>query len=144
MSSYHGWTHGPKAAGGTDPIHTDAVLFIKIFADDTTLTAGDGRFIFECSRDMDDRMLTDAEAYVTTDGGATIVQIRNVTQSHDMLSTRITIDSGDLNSKDASAQPVINTSNADVQWGDHIAIDVDTAGAGAMGLGVMLTFSPAV
>ena len=35
---------------------------------------------------------------------------------------------------------MINAANADVAWGDEIAIDVDAAGTGAMGLGVILDF----
>ena len=44
------------------------------------------------------------------------------------------------NSKDAAIQSVINATYDDVLWGDHIAIDVDIAGTGAKGLGVILTF----
>ena len=36
---------------------------------------------------------------------------------------------------------VIDTGNDDVATGDRIAIDVDVAGTGAKGLGVILTFS---
>lgn len=142
MTSYHGWTHKPKVRGGVDPLHY-AVLFIKVFADTETVTTGDGKFIFEVSHDMDRLSLVDVESYVTTvsTSGKPTVQIRNVTQAVDMLSTRVEIDANEKNSKDAATQFVINAANDDVVWGDHIAIDVDVAGTGAKGLGVMLTFA---
>jgi hypothetical protein len=59
-----------------------------------------------------------------------------------MLSTKLSVDVGEKNSKSAAVQPVINTANDDVIWGDHIAIDVDVAGTGAQGLGVVLYFTP--
>lgn len=141
---YHGWTHAPKTRGGTDPIPPDpvAVLFIKVFSDTQTVTTGDQKFEFEVSEDMDGMNLTRVESYVTTvsSSGKPTVQIRNRTQTADMLSTKVEIDASEFNSKDAATQVVIDTANDDVAWGDHIAIDVDVAGTGAMGLGVMLTF----
>lgn len=119
-----------------------AVLFIKVFGDFQTVTTGDKKFQFEVSEDMDDMFLVRAESYVTTvsSSGIPTVQIRNVTQTVDMLTTKLTIDASKLNSKTAATPVVIDVANDDVAWGDHIAIDVDVAGTGAKGLGVMLTF----
>lgn len=119
-----------------------AVLFIKVMTDRQVVVVGDGIFEFEISEDMDTMVLTEVEGYVTTvsSSGGLLVQLHNNTAAVDMLSTRLGIDVSDLNSKDAATQPVINTSNDDVAWGDHIRIDIDSAGTGAKGLGVMLTF----
>ena len=119
-----------------------AVLFIKVFSDTQIVTTGDGKFIFEVSEDMDDMFLIRVESYVTTvsSSGKPTVQIRNVTQAVDMLSVKCEIDANEKNSKDTATQAVIDVVNDDVFWGDHIAIDVDVAGTGAKGLGVMLTF----
>ena len=68
-----------------------------------------------------------------------MIQIRNVTQTADMLSTRITIDASEFTSYTAAAA-VIDTGNDDVATGDLIAVDVDVAGTGAKGLGVILRF----
>ncbi len=121
-----------------------AVLFIKVFSDTQQVRAGDGKFIFEISEDMDDFIFTSVESYVTTtsSSGDPTIQIRNTTTAQDMLSTSCEIDSGELNSKDASTQPVIDANEEVVMWGDHISIDVDIAGTGAKGLGVILTFCP--
>jgi len=134
----HGRDHGP---GGPDPI--DVVLYIKVTADASPLTTGDGQFVFEIGRDLNTTRLVEVESYVTTvsSSGKPTVQLRNVTAAVDMLSTKVEIDASEKNSKDAATQPVINPANSLVDWGDHIAIDVDVAGTGAKGLGVILTFA---
>lgn len=118
------------------------VLFIKVVSDFMTVTTGDGKFVFEVSEDMDAMDLVAIETYVTTvsTSGKPTVQIRNVTQTADMLSTKCEIDANEKNSRDAAVPAVIDTANDDVAWGDHLAVDVDVAGTGAKGLGVMLTF----
>jgi hypothetical protein len=58
-----------------------------------------------------------------------------------MLSTRITIDASEWDSKDAATAAVINTSNDDVSEGDLIRIDIDVTGTGSQGLFVTLGFS---
>ena len=123
----------------------NAVLFIKLFSDTQTVTVGDSRFVFEISQDMDATNLTRVEAYVTTvsSSGIVQVQIRNVTEAADMLSTRVQVDASEFVSKTAGTAAVIDTANDDVAWGDLIACDVDAAGTGAKGLGVMLSFSGA-
>lgn len=66
-------------------------------------------------------------AIVQTAGttGTTTVQINNVTQGADMLSTELTIDSGGTTSRSAGTPAVIDTSNDDVATGDVLRIDVD-------------------
>lgn len=125
-----------KAAGGV-------TLFIKVFGDNLVVSSGDGKFIFACSDDMDGMNLVDADAFITTvsSSGIVTVQIRNITQAADMLSTRITIDVGEFTSYSAATAPAIDTGNDDVAMADRIAIDVDVAGTGAKGLGVILAFS---
>lgn len=48
----------------------------------------------------------------------------------DMLSTAVTIDANEYDSKDATTAAVINTSNDDVATGDLIRVDVDGVGSG--------------
>ena len=81
-------------------------------------------------------------AFVSTVGGGDIVvQVRNVTQAHDFLTTRVTIDSGDFTSLTSGTPAAINMANAVVADGDLIAIDVDDDGGGdAEGLGVNVGF----
>jgi hypothetical protein len=143
--SKHGEQHHPE---GPDPSRLPYFWPLKVDGDTIDVTVRDGALIFEIPKDMAGEdvgngeieywSLVDCEAFITTSGGAVSVQIRNVTQGHDFLSTKISIDSGELNSKDAATPPVVNAGNARVEWGDHIAIDVDTASG--KGLGVYLWF----
>jgi len=119
-----------------------ATLHIKVFGDTQFVTAGDSKFVFEVGRDMDLTELVDVESFVSTvsSSGLPTCQIRNITQAVDMLTTKVGIDVSEFVSKTALTQPVISTTNADVAWGDLIAIDVDVSGTNAKGLGVILTF----
>ncbi len=140
--NYHAWTHRPKSQGGTDPIEGFAIFAIKVFEDDVATVVGDEAFVFDIPEDCDGAQLVKAEAFLTTSGGsATSIQLANHTQAVDMLSTPLTIDSGELNSKTAATDHVVDVANALVAWGDEISIDVDS-GSG-MGLGVYLYFMAA-
>lgn len=116
---------------------------IKVVSDTETVTTGDGKIIFEIGPDLDGTNLVFVRAFVTTvsSSGTPTVQIRNVTQAADMLSTPITINVSQKSSRTASIAAVIDTANDDVADGDQIAVDVDVAGTGARGLGVILRFA---
>lgn len=129
------------------PPPLEGLYEIKVFADEgtgSTVETGDGKFIWAIPFDLNQTNLVDADAFITTlsSSGLVTVQIRNITQAVDMLSTRITIDVGEYHSFDAAAQPVINQANNTVTTGDRLAVDVDVAGTGTKGLGVILRFDP--
>jgi len=65
------------------------------------------------------------------------VQINNGT--NDMLSTKLSIDSGDTHSKDATTAAVINTSYNTMAEG--MILDVDVDGGAGEGLAIMFTFT---
>jgi hypothetical protein len=147
---YHGWTHRPSILGGTDPNTPLGYYEIKVFADAnaldgnlpdtaTVVSTGDGKFVFAIPQDLDATELVHAAGFVTT-AGAVTVQIRNVTQALDFLSTKITIDTGETTSYTAATAPVI-TADQPVATGDLIAVDVDAADGAAKGLGVILMFA---
>ena len=123
-------------------IHGLKQIQIKIFDDATALATGDGKLILMIPEALNGMNLVKAHAAVTTvsSSGTPIVQIRNITDSVDMLSTRITIDANENTSYTAATAPVIDTTKDDVATGDLIAIDVDGAGTGAKGLIVYLAF----
>lgn len=150
LPTLHAWTHRPKNQGGTDPQPPRGHFEIKVFADRDALdgnlpdssivvSTGDAKFVFWIPDDLDNTELVGAAAGVSVAGTVT-VQIRNVTQAFDFLSTKITIDSGEYTSYTAAIPPVI-TANQPVAKGDRIAIDVDAAGGTAEGLGVLLEFA---
>jgi hypothetical protein len=139
----HGRDHD---LGGEDPIRI--LLERKVFADNKTVTTGDGKFIWATTRDMDNSYLLEAQAFVTTvsSSGAPAVQIRNITRGVDMLSTKVTIDVSEFTSYTAATASVVDDTGSPaksfVVRGDLISIDVDVAGTGAKGLGVYLVFGP--
>jgi len=153
LPAMHGWTHRPKSRGGTDPIVLPGYYAIKVFADRGALdgalpdsaiivSAGDGKFIWEIPAPLDGFHLTYVRIFVSVAGSANlIVQLHNITQAVDMLSTRAQIDTGDLSSKTSATPPVINVANSQVADGDQIRVDVDSDGGGdAEGLGVVAGF----
>lgn len=116
------------------------IIQLKVIDDSTTLTTGDGKLIWCVPASLDGALLQDAQAFVTTvsSSGAPSINIRNITQSYDILSTNITIDASEFTSYTAVTPRVINATRNTLKKGDLIAIDVDTAGTGTKGLGVVL------
>lgn len=106
------------------------------------ITTGDGKAHIFIPTLLNGHNLVAAHAGVTTvsSSGTPTIQIANVTQAADMLSTRITIDANEKTSYSAAAAPVIDAANDDVATGDELRVDVDVAGTGTKGLVVMLTF----
>jgi hypothetical protein len=119
-----------------------ATVRIKVYSDQGTIATGDGQYILPIDEALAGLNLVSAHAFVTTasSSGLVTVQIRNVTQAADMLSTAITIDASETSSYTAATPPVIDTNNDDVALADLVAVDVDTAGTGAKGLYVVLRF----
>ncbi len=137
-----------RITAGPAPTEVTPQFDIKVtpdlgWAGSTAMVGGDGQFVFAIPEDMDGMVLSNVSAYITTtsSSGVPEIQIANLTAAVDMLSTPITIDVGDLDSKDATTAPVIDTGADDVAWGDQISIDIDVAGTGVFGLGVILDFS---
>lgn len=115
---------------------------LKICDDATVLTTGDGKIVFVVPESMNGMNLVKAHAMVSTVSSSWLptVQIRNVTDSVDMLSTRITIDTNEYTSYTAATAPVIDTTKDDVATWDRIAVDVDVAGTDTKWLTIYLAF----
>lgn len=132
------------AKAGTKPVSVYAIEAL------TAITTGDGKAYFRIPTALNGMNLVMAGAAVvtTSSSGNPTVQIArgrqaNATSAHtfaDMLSTRITIDATEYDSKDATTAPVIDTANDDVLTGDLIRVDVDVAGTGTTGLIVTMSF----
>jgi len=116
----------------------------------TALTTGDGKAYFRIPTTLNGMNLVSCAAAViakSTSGLPTIQIARgrqsSATSAHtfaDMLTTKVTIDANEFDSKDAATAAVIDGSNDDVLTGDLIRIDVDVAGTAATGLIVTLSF----
>ncbi len=77
---------------------------------------------------LDSFDLVEVHAEVITAGttGTIAIQIHNVDNALDMLSTKLTVDSAETGSDTAAAAAVINTSNDHVNENDMLRIDIDT------------------
>ena len=110
------------------------VIGILIEIATTDLTTGDAKNgnYFVIPPYFNNWVIVAVGANVFTAGvtGTTDVQLRNVTDSVDVLSTKVTIDSGEKDSKDAATPPVINATNAVVATGDQLTWDVDAVQSG--------------
>ncbi len=117
-------------------------VYFQVIGDDTALTVEDGKQYFTVPPLFNGMNLVDADAMVAnpSSSGLPTIQIRNVTQSQDMLSTRITIDINEYNSYTATTPPVIDDTKDDVATADVLRIDVKGAGTDTLGLHVVLTF----
>ena len=109
------------------------------------IAEGNGKFYFHVPAGLNGMDLVEVHAKVITVGnGSTVdVQIHNLTDTTDMLSTSLTIDNGELDSKDAATAAVINAGEDDVVTNDVLRIDVDGNGGDttvAKGLIVTLGF----
>lgn len=117
---------------------------------------GDGQYYFVVPSYINNYILTGVSSNVINSGttGTTDVQIARCATTAtgnqcsgtvvDVLSTKLTIDSGEANSSTAATPPVINSSNATVTTGQVVRIDVDAVSTTpAKGLIVTLVFGAA-
>lgn len=119
------------------------VVGVQVFDSASDVATGDGKAFFRIPASLNGANLVSVAMNVYTAGttGTMDVQIRNVTDSQDMLSTKLTIDSTETDTSTAVTPAVINTTYDDVATGDKIAIDVDAVQTTkAKGLYVELTF----
>lgn len=117
---------------------------IQVVDAGTDTATGDAKAYFTVPSQLNGFNLTAVKATVYTAGttNTTDIQIRNKTQTADMLTTKITIDSTETDSATAATPAVIDTSNDDVATGDVIAIDIDAVSSTpSKGLFVLLTFT---
>ena len=106
------------------------------------ITTGDGKAYWRVPSTLAGFNLVAVAAQVTTvsSSGLPTVQIHNLTDTADMLSTALTIDASELDSSTATTAAVINTATDDVTTGDQIRFDIDVAGTGTKGLMVEMQF----
>jgi len=126
---------------GTDHDEREVQCIVFDFA--TDVATGDGKFYLHVSDRLAGMDLVDVHAEVITAGttGTTDIQINNVTQAADMLTTKVTIDSGETGSDTGATAAVIDTANDDVAENDLLRIDVDAVSTTApKGLIVTLGF----
>lgn len=114
----------PKGSG---VITKPTSVVMQLVAGGTELATGDGAGYFTVPEELNGMNLVSVHARVVTAGttNTTDIQIANVTDSVDMLSTKITIDSGETGSDTAATPAVIDTTKDDVVTNDLLRIDID-------------------
>jgi len=133
------------AAGDHGKIRINSLMtrYIQIVVFDfaTTVETGDGKYYIHIPPKFDNMELTYVHAKVITAGttGTLDIQIHNIDNALDMLSTTLTVDSGELGSHDAATPAVINTSNDHVNTNDVLRVDVDAVHSGTAPIGLILT-----
>lgn len=110
----------------------------------SAVTTGDGKAFIRITSDLNGMNLVGCGAVLDTagTGGGYLMQLRRKRAGSDvdMLSTRISIDSGENDSADAATPPAINASNDDVATGDRIYFDRDGVPTGGKGDAVWMQF----
>ena len=117
-------------------------VVIKCVADTIGPSTGNGITHFVVPSTLNGKELYSAQAHVYTvgTGSLTTVQLHNLTDGQDMLSTVITIDAGEKDSSTA-ATPSVTGPNNGVSTVDVIRIDVDVVATNTLGLEVRMVFT---
>lgn len=141
------WTSTAKYVS-PDSLAGSTIFWVKtvqlfIFDNLTEVTTWDGKSYFVVPQALNGMNLVRVHALVLTawTTWTTDIQIANVTDTVDMLSTKLTIDSTETWSDTAATPAVIDTTKDDVATNDLIRIDVDaTSTTKAKGLIITLEF----
>ena len=117
-------------------------VIIKCVADTIGPSTGDGITHFVVPSTLDGKNLYSAQGhfYTVATGSLTTVQLHNLTDGQDMLSTAITIDASEKDSSTA-ATPSVTGPNNGVSTADVIRIDVDVVATNTLGLEVRMVFT---
>jgi len=100
---------------------------------DVGLTVGDDKVRFRIPLLMNGFDIVSVAASRKSGTGVPLIQIRRVSRGNvDVLSTRLSMDSGETDSSTAASAAVINAANDDVATADQFAIDVDDAGTNTL------------
>ena len=121
-------------------------VIIKVLPDNIPTYVGNGISAFTIPSTLNGLYLSNvagvigAHVYTAGTTGTTDVMIHNLTDGNDMLSTAITIDSGETDSSTAATAPVVNTNNQ-VSTADVIRFDIDAVSSTeAKGLEIRMEF----
>ena len=120
----------------------ERTLVIKCVADTVGPAVGNGITHVTIPSTLDGKNLQSAQAHVYTAGTGSLntIQLHNLTDGQDMLSTAITIDSGEKDSSTAATPSVVGGYSA-VSTADVIRIDVDVVATNTLGLEVRMVFN---
>ena len=117
-------------------------VVVKCVEDATALTTGNGKAHFTVPIELNGMNLVSvgSHVYTVSSSGLPTFQIHNLTDAVDILSTLLTIDATEKDSKDAATPAVINGAADDVATGDELRFDCDIAGTGTKGMEIRMGF----
>lgn len=117
-------------SNGSAPVWGSGERFYPVYLNsDVALAVGDYQGWFMILPIFNGWNITSVYAMRKAGGtGVPALQLRNVTDAVDVLSTKVTIDTNEVTSGTAATPPVINAANDDVTSYDIFAVDVDVAG----------------
>ena len=121
---------------------TERTLVVKCVADTIGPSVGNGITHVTIPSTLDGKNLQSAQAHVYTvgTGSTTTVQLHNLTDGQEMLSTAKTIDASEKDSSTAATPSVVGSYSA-VSTADVIRIDVDIVATNTLGLEVRMVFN---
>jgi len=121
---------------------TERTLVVKCVADTIGPSVGNGITHVTMPSTLNGKNLQSAQAHVYTvgTGSTTTVQLHNLTDGQDMLSTAITIDASEKDSSTAATPSVVGN-YSEVSTADVIRIDVDVVATNTLGLEVRMVFN---
>jgi hypothetical protein len=122
-------------------VHGEKVIQMVVVDFGTALTTGNGKFYFHVPSTLNGFNIVDVHAEVISApaGSTIIIDLYNVTQSGDILSTNLTIDASETGSDTAAAAAAIDTGQDDLQTNDVIRVDIDQVGSSTAGSGLLVT-----
>lgn len=143
MDYYSSATAKQRLAIGTNGYHLEStgsapawvanVRYMSFLLNtDVALNTGDDAVRFRIPSALNGWVIVSVAASRKSGTGILTLQLRNVTDAVDVLSTKLTVDSSETDSLTAATAAVINTANDDVATGDQFAIDVDVAGTSTL------------
>lgn len=120
------------------------IRFVTIQVTDpngSAITTGDGKAYWAVPAGLNGYRIAAVQADLTTvsSSGAVNVDLWEVVDGVDILSTNLTIDANERSSATAATPAVIDAANDDLATGNQVRVDIDGAGTGAKGLMVHLT-----
>jgi len=134
-----------KLAGkGTGKAKTYTELQIPVTAWTTDNAVLEGAFYFHVGKELAGMNMVYVHSEVITAGTQAVAElftvgIYNLTQTAEILSTKLTIDTAETGSDDAAAAAVIDTDQDDMQENDLIRIDIATIFATTASKGLIVT-----
>jgi len=99
---------------------------------DVALNAGEDALRFRIPAGLNGWNVASIAASRKSGTGIPSFGLRNVTDGVEVLTTNVTIDSGETDSSTAATPAVIDAAHDDVATGDQFAIDVDVAGTSTL------------